>query len=191
MPGLVICELRNGEPVKCKLKVQTAGIMRTRKCELLAVRKFETYWGLYCYTGSVEKRPDANCNFAAFFETQCIKQYMYQLYFIFIKFTPNQAHREGGVAGASAPGPGSPKGPSKKLSWCEKRWKRATRNREVKNCSSDTTCLQLPSEIQDLPCAAGWLSKVADRTKIRRKQRNKIILKGFSSELYPCTVLWF
>jgi len=31
---------------------------------------------------------------------------------------PNQAHREGGVAGASAPGPGDPKGA---LSWCEKR----------------------------------------------------------------------
>ena len=36
-----------------------------------------------------------------------------------------QAHREGGVAGASAPGPGGPKGAlrplSKNLSWCEKR----------------------------------------------------------------------
>ena len=37
-----------------------------------------------------------------------------------------QAHRDGGVAGASAAGPGSPKGarsaPVKKnLSWCEKR----------------------------------------------------------------------
>ena len=52
--------------------------------------------------------------------------------------------------------------------------------------------LQLPSGIQNLPRAAGWLSKVADRTKIRRQQRNKIIiLKGFSSELYPCTVLCF
>ena len=40
--------------------------------------------------------------------------------------------------------------PQKNLSWCEKRWKRAGRNREVKNCSSDTTCLQLPSGIQDL-----------------------------------------
>ena len=34
-------------------------------------------------------------------------------------------------------------------------------------------------------------SKVADQTKIRRQQRNNIILKGFSSELYPCTVLCF
>jgi len=71
-----------------------------------------------------------------------------------------QAHRECGVARASAPGPGGPKGaPSKNLSWCETRWKRAGRNGEVKNCSSDTTCLQLPSGIQDLPRAAGWLSK--------------------------------
>jgi len=30
---------------------------------------------------------------------------------------------------------------------------------------------------EDLPRAAGLLSKVADRTKIRRKQSNKIILK--------------
>ena len=104
-----------------------------------------------------------------------------------------QAHRKGGVAGASALGvlrePGGP--PQKNLSWCEKRWKRAGRNGEVKNCSSDTICLQLPSGIKDLPRAAGWLSKFADRTKIRRKQGNKIILKEFSSELYPCTVLWF
>ena len=49
----------------------------------------------------------------------------------------------------------------------------------------------MPSGIQDLPRADGWLSKVADWTKIRRKQRDKIILKGFSSELYRCTVLWF
>jgi len=32
-------------------------------------------------------------------------------------------------------------GPSKNFSWCEKRWKRAGRNEEVKNCSSDTTSL--------------------------------------------------
>ena len=129
----------------------------------------------------------------------------------------NRPTERGGVAGASAPGPGGPKGarraPSKNLSLCEKRWKRG-RNGEVKNCSSDTINiplvwsltflrgppgplripgprLQLPSGIQDLPHAAGWLSKVADRTKIRRQQRNKIILKGFSSELYPCTVLCF
>ena len=87
-----------------------------------------------------------------------------------------QAHREGGVAGANAPG--TRRAPSKNLSWCEKRWKRAGRNGEVKKCSSDTTCLPLPSGIQELPRAAGWLSKVADRTKIRRKQRKKDYFKG-------------
>ena len=118
-----------------------------------------------------------------------------------------QAHREGGgVAGASARG--SLGGPVKKnFSLCEKRWKRG-RNGEVITVHQTQHAsrlelnffellgplrtpgprLQLPSGIQDLPRAAGWLSKVADRTKIRRQQRNKIILKEFSSELYPCTV---
>ena len=52
--------------------------------------------------------------------------------------------RGGGVAGASAPGPGCPKGaqaPSKNLSWCEKRWKRAGRNGIINftqaHCSTD------------------------------------------------------
>jgi len=57
----------------------------------------------------------------------------------------------------------------------------------------DTTCLQLPSGIKDMPRAAGWLSKVADQTKIRRKQRNKIILKGFLKiiSLYCIVILDF
>ena len=89
-----------------------------------------------------------------------------------------QAHREGGSRGKC---PGVLRGPPQKsLSWCEKRWKRAGRNGEVKNCSSDTVWLtvfnllifwggppgplrtpgprlQLPSGIQDLPHAAGKL----------------------------------
>jgi len=51
---------------------------------------------------------------------------------------PSGPSRGGGVAGASAPGPEvlrGPRGPLKKnLSWCEKSWKRAGRNGEVKNC---------------------------------------------------------
>jgi len=94
----------------------------------------------------------------------------------------------GGVAGASVLGPGVLRGPLKKLSWCGKRWKRAGRNGEVKNCSSDTPPV---AQWDQRPARCCWMSKVADRTKIRRKQRNKIILKGFSSELYPCIVLWF
>jgi len=68
-------------------------------------------------------------------------------------------------------------------SWYEKRWKRAGRNGEVKNCSSDTTCLHAVAQWDPRPATCCWMT-----VKSRRPDKNPS--KAKKQDYFKGVFLW-